>query len=85
MTEIPYPYCYIGRLPCGCTVAAHVDSGGKDKTLAQWLKDWINRGLTVERVKTEDVKLVPAWDCPHEQPKSEARQSSLFDLGENKS
>lgn len=83
---IPYAYCYTGSKPCGCVVAAHVDPGVKDKTLGEWLKRWAADGLTIERVKTEDVKLTADWDCPHQTVPSvtpaapQTRQLRLFEV-----
>lgn len=54
-------YAYIGRKWCGCIVGCATDFG--DKYTARWLSDFVKEGLTVERVKLEDVHL--DIDCPH--------------------
>lgn len=60
-------YCYIGRLPCGCMVASCYDNAAEGKrqrkSTAEFVKQMIEEGLTIERVLLEDVKL--ETDCPH--------------------
>lgn len=43
-------FAYIGRKPCGCIVAAVVDSPERRKDTAQKVAGFIADGLTVERV-----------------------------------
>jgi hypothetical protein len=42
-------FAYIGKKPCGCVVALTLDFG--DKPTAQAVKEFIEDGLTIERVK----------------------------------
>ena len=48
--------CYIGRLPCGCVVAAVVIDGVDPKEVAKDVAQFIKEGLTVEQADTEYVK-----------------------------
>jgi len=48
--------CYIGRLPCGCVVAATVIDGQDFRQLAKDVSQFIQEGLTIERVSSEYVK-----------------------------
>ena len=50
------PYTYIGTKSCGCTVAAVVDVKGMEKETAKSVAKFIQAGLTIERIRTEDVK-----------------------------
>lgn len=48
---------YIGRVPgCGCLVAACVDTPDDPKRVAEWVADFIESGLEVERVDVEVVR-----------------------------
>jgi len=47
-------HCYVGILPCGCCVAAVVDTG--DRFTAKETAEFIRRGYTVERKPIEWVR-----------------------------
>ena len=48
--------CYIGRLPCGCVVAATVIDGQNPKQVAKDVAGFIKEGLAIEQVDTQYVK-----------------------------
>ena len=53
MNHIPSTHCYVGRLPkCGCVVAICVD----DHNAGSDVKEFIDRGYTVERHPTDIAK-----------------------------
>lgn len=56
-------HSYIGRLPCGCVVAAAVDIGGRQTGKA--VSNFIAAGLSVERVPHEYVQQHLTAKCPH--------------------
>lgn len=66
MTEQQEEYAYIGRAKCGCVVAAAVDEG--DRATAKDVAEFIEAGLTVERVTVRYVR--ENWGCSHK-PKQE--------------
>jgi hypothetical protein len=55
--------CYIGRLPCGCVLAACVDDPKWAKQTARDIASWIREGMAVERV-TCATALLSGWPCP---------------------
>lgn len=52
----PPEYCYVGRKPCGCTVAACMDMPKHKKDVAKFLADCVKDGLTIERVTLDDAR-----------------------------
>jgi uncharacterized protein YlaI len=65
-------YSYAGRLPCGCIIAAHVDS--QDNNTANAVAEMIRDGLTIERMKHEDVHFTMCETCQHWADEREARR-----------
>ena len=56
---------YIAKRWCGCIIGGHTDHKQTDrKVLAKWIKDWIKRGYTVERIEAESVA-IPLRKCGH--------------------
>lgn len=56
--------CYIGKLSCGCVVAACVDIPRCKKETAQDIASWVRDGMTVERVTGKQVRLTGCEDKP---------------------
>lgn len=57
----PNEMSYIAREPCGCIVAATLDNGRpRNRSL---LKEWIDDGLTIERVTSHEVRRVGLALC----------------------
>jgi hypothetical protein len=54
-------YSYAGRMACGCIVSAHVDS--RDNNTANAVAEMIRDGLTIERMKHEDVHFTLCARC----------------------
>lgn len=52
-------YTYVGRRPCGCVAALAVDY--MDRATGDFVGDMIAGGLTVERVKWDEVKDDPRY------------------------
>lgn len=74
-------YSYIGRAWCGCVIAARVDRG--DSRTASAVAQMICEGLTIERVRTEDVENLFNWDCKHRSRPPQSRSfESVFDVVE---
>lgn len=76
-------YSYIGRLVCGCVVAAVVDT--QDKETGKCVADFVKDGLTIERVEHEYVRQNLTFRCPHgnndpkpKRPTKKTVQPSLF-------
>lgn len=58
---------YVGKKPCGCIVAAIVDSPSDRERVAAALRGWVQAGLTVEHTTAADVRRnFVAEPCPHE-------------------
>lgn len=58
-------YCYVGRKPCGCVVGMFID-GGDVKNTMRWFKDFLEEGLTIDRL-TIDAAATAYWiKCTHE-------------------
>lgn len=56
---------YIGRKACGCITLAVVDNPNHTKDTARSIAAAIRRGLTVERVTVEYVRLhMKKCECP---------------------
>ena len=68
-------HAYVGILPCGCCVAAVVDTG--DKFTAKEVAGFIRRGDTVERQTIEWVRQ-NLHRCTHEKPPKK-READLFE------
>lgn len=54
--------CYIGRCKCGSIVAAVVAEGDK-KRVAKDVAEFIEEGLTIEQMDTEDGIHIQACKC----------------------
>lgn len=59
-------HSYVGVLPCGCRVAATVDTPGDEKRVAKDVASFIKDGLRVERVTNEEVRLT-LRRCTHKE------------------
>lgn len=58
------PWCYVGRRKsCGCIVAAAVDTPGDEKETAKFVAERITEGLTIDRMRAEDVR--KSFGCDH--------------------
>jgi hypothetical protein len=68
-------YCYVGKRPCGCLVAAAVDKPEYTKDTAKSVAKWMRDGLTIERQTVEYVRANFAT-CPHKDKKP--KQEDLF-------
>lgn len=53
---------YIALLPCGCIVAAIVDSFEHRSDVAKEVASWIRDGHRIERRTCEEVRTTP-WKC----------------------
>ncbi len=76
-------YAYIGRKPCGCVVAATVDSLEHAEDVAKDLVGWVRRGWAVERLPvTEAGALLKRCKCaPAKTERENAAATPSFDLG----
>ena len=80
-----YTHSYIGRKPCGCLVAAMVDTSAKNQAEAEEINrtigEWYRRGLSIERVKHETVReqFTSDANCPHKE--KQPQQMTLFEDG----
>ncbi len=75
-------FSYIGRAWCGCVHAIGWDGG--DKTTANWVRDMILNGLTVEHVEADlgHYEFKHGLNCDHgPRPKEKkvTRQPDLFE------
>ena len=61
--------CYVARKPCGCIVAATVDTPDMQKSNPKQVMKWMRKGLVIDRVTVQHVRESWfGWDCPHETP-----------------
>ena len=70
-------HAYVGILPCGCCVAAVVDTG--DKFAAKDVAGFIRRGYTVERQPIEWVRQ-NLHRCIHQKAKTKEPELPLLAL-----
>ncbi len=54
-------HVYIARKQCGCVVGAATDCG--DKTTADFVRDFIKSGYTIERLTFPEYRTCPAFGC----------------------
>ena len=54
--------CYVGRCKCGSIVAAVVGEGDK-KQIAKDVAEFIEHGLTIEQMNTEDGIHIQSCKC----------------------
>ena len=59
-------YAYIARKECGCIVAATMDSAAHRVEVARDVAAWIRKGLTIERVESDQVQELWGPKCTHE-------------------
>ena len=57
---------YVGRKSCGCVVAAVADEPAHKQDVANAIAEWINNGLTVDRVTDEYVRVSLRYREEHE-------------------
>lgn len=62
-------HSYIGIKPCGCVVAAVVDSPSMKQEASKALAEWVQGGLTIERVTHQEVReRFTVCECDEVQP-----------------
>lgn len=66
MSDATTEFAYIGRLACGCVVAAIVDCDSTKNDIGDTIKEWLDDGLTIERVTVAWVQQHGFDDCTHE-------------------
>lgn len=64
---------YVGKLPCGCIVAAIADKPTDfdwRKRVGASIQQWVVSGLRIEHVTDQAVRET-AWECPECKPAPE--------------
>ncbi len=59
-------HAYIGRKACGCVVAVTMIKPDRLMDVAKNVQEWIEHGLTIERVASERVPELWSGGCTHE-------------------